>query len=132
MKQDNSKNQSFSFRKRIASFRHAFNGIRLAISNEHNMRIHLFAALLAIGAGFYFQLTFGEWIVLVFAIGFVFAAELFNSAIESIADFISPGHHIDIGKIKDLAAGAVLVSAIAAIIAGILIFWPHIKLLMKI
>jgi diacylglycerol kinase len=56
-------------------------------------------------------------------------AELFNSAIELISNFISPGHHKEIEKIKDISAGAVLIAAIAAVAGGIFIFWPHISVL---
>lgn len=131
MKPDKSKHKPFSVRKRIGSFRHAINGIRLAISGEHNMRIHLVAAIVVIIAGFYFKLSSTEWIALILAISFVFVAELFNSAIELLADFISPGHHVDIGKIKDISSGAVLVTAIAAVVTGTLVFWPHLKVLFE-
>ncbi|HET6992074.1 MAG TPA: diacylglycerol kinase family protein [Bacteroidia bacterium] len=131
MKKDKSQPESFSLQKRIRSFRHAINGIRLVISGEHNMRIHLFAAVLAITAGFFLRISSHDWMAISFAIAFVFATELFNSAIESLADFISPGHHDDIGKIKDISAGAVLVAAISAVITGVLVFWPHLKLILK-
>ena len=130
MEQQHDKSQqSFSMKKRLRSFRHAFNGIRLAISGEHNMRIHLVAMILVVAAGFILGISSHDWIAIVFAIGFVFAAELFNSAIESLADFISQGHHVDIGKIKDIAAAAVLISAFTAFAIGILVFWPHVKTL---
>ena len=120
---------SFSLRKRLRSFRHAFRGIRFAISSEHNMRIHLAAAVLAVAAGFFFRLNTFEWICICFATGLVLVAELLNSAIEHLADFISPGHHESIGKIKDLAAAAVLLAALVAVIIAALVFWPHLVLL---
>ena len=123
------KNSAFSISKRLQSFRHAFRGIRFAISGEHNIRIHLVAAVLVITAGFFLKLSSHDWIAILFAIGLVLISELFNSAIESIADFISPGHHQDIGKIKDIAAGAVLIAAITAVVIGILVFLPHLKML---
>jgi diacylglycerol kinase len=70
-----------------------------------------------------------EWIAISVAIGLVLIAEFFNTAIESLADFVSPGFHKDIGRIKDISAGAVLVAVLIAVIIGILIFWPHLKIL---
>jgi uncharacterized membrane protein/diacylglycerol kinase len=82
--------------------------------------IHLVASLL-VGAGiFYFHVSRNEIILLVLAMGFVWVAEIFNTAVEKIMDFISPEYHPETGAIKDLAAAAVLLSAITAIIAGIL------------
>ncbi len=100
--------------------------MRHALVHEHNFRIHLIAAVSVIAAGFYFDLQKSDWLFLVFAIGFVLVAELFNSAIELLADFISPGRNEMIGKLKDIAAGAVLIAVITSVIAGVLIFWPYI------
>ncbi len=118
------KNQRFSIRKRLGSFRYAWNGLRILLKEEHNARIHLVAACLVVAAGFYFDVSRNEWLALVFAIGFVFSLELLNSAIENIADFISPEKHEQIKRIKDLAAGAVLFAAITAVMIGLLIFVP--------
>ena len=115
-------NQKFSFKKRLQSFKYAFNGIWLLIRDEHNARIHLFFALLTIFGGFYFRISTAEWLILVLTIAMVFAAEFFNSAIEAIADKVSPEKDPLIKKAKDLAAGGVLITAIISVIVGILIF----------
>jgi diacylglycerol kinase (ATP) len=125
------KKEPFSFSKRLKSFRHAFNGIRLSFIYEHNMRVHLAVALLTIGAGFFLHITRGEWMAIVFAIGFVFSTELLNSAIEGLADFILSDHHPAIGKIKDIAAAAVLIAVIAAVIIGLMVFVPHLFQMVK-
>ncbi len=119
------KYQKFSVYKRILSFKYALNGIFLLFKNEHNAWIHALATALAVGAGFYFKISKYEWIAVVFAIGLVLAAETFNSAIETLVDKISPDYDDRAGKIKDLAAGAVLFMAIAAAIVGIIVFGPH-------
>ena len=118
--------EKFSLRKRISSFRYAFNGLKILITEEHNARIHLFVACCVLIAGVVFKVSVIEWIVLVFCIGWVFALELINSAIENTADFISPEKNETIKKIKDLAAGAVLVAAIASAIIGLIIFLPKV------
>lgn len=115
---------SFSMKTRFKSFVYAYKGILVFFKEEHNARIHLFLAVLASCAGFYFKIDASEWMALIFAIGFVLACEAFNSAIENLCDVISPEQHSKIGKIKDIAAGAVLMSAIAALLVGILIFLP--------
>jgi diacylglycerol kinase len=120
------KNKKFSFRKRLKSFGYAFNGLRVMLIEEHNSRIHLVAALLAIVAGWYLELSLQEWIVLTLVIGAVFTAELFNSAIENLADYLAPEKHDTIRKVKDLAAAAVLVTALSAVVIGCLIFLPKI------
>ena len=118
--------EKFSLRKRISSFRYAFNGLKILIKEEHNARIHLFAACCVMIAGVVLKVSASEWIILIFCIGWVFALELINSAIENTADFISPEKNETIKKIKDLAAGAVLVAAIASAIIGLIIFFPKI------
>jgi diacylglycerol kinase (ATP) len=79
--------------------------------------------------GFYFNITNGEWIVIILCFAIVMTAEAFNSAIEKLVDFVSPGIHPQAGKIKDIAAGAVLITAIIAAIIGCIIFIPKIIIL---
>lgn len=125
------KNKNFSVKARIHSFGYAFKGIVTLLRNEHNARIHLCAAFCTVTAGWFFNITTTEWMMVIFAIGFVFSAEAVNSAIEYLADTISPEQNDLIGKAKDIAAAAVLFAAIAAAIIGCLIFIPHIILLLK-
>ena len=120
------KNQKFFFAKRWASFTFAFKGLRILFKEEHNSWIHLFLATSVVIAGIALNISILEWIVLVFAIGFVFVSEVFNSAIENLCDFISPDKNELIGRIKDLSAAAVLMSAITSFVIGTLIFLPKI------
>ena len=120
------KQKKFSFKSRLESFKYAFNGFRTLFLEEHNARIHLFIALIIIFAGFYYDLSNIEWLFIILCIGLVFFAELVNSSIENIADFVSPEKHTSIKKVKDLAAAAVLTSAITSVIVGLIIFLPKI------
>lgn len=117
--------KKFTFKTRARSFRYAFKGIATLVRNEHNARIHLCATLCVIAAGIGFGITATEWIAVVLSIGIVFSAEAVNSAIEYLADTISPEHHPLIGKAKDIAAAAVLFTAIAAATTGCIIFIPR-------
>ena len=101
----------FSFSKRLQSFKFAFKGMLLLFKNEHNARIHFFFTICAISLGYYFDLSHMEWIFVVLSIGIVLAAEAFNTAIEQIANYIQPDQDKRIEHIKDLAAGAVLITA---------------------
>jgi len=78
-------------------------------------------------AGFLFQVTAVEWMLLVFAITIVFIAEALNTAIELLCDFISPDYQELIKKTKDVAAGAVLIAAIGAAVTGLIIFLPYLR-----
>jgi len=120
------KNNGFTFRKRIKSFQFAFNGIKLLITKEHNAWIHCFAAVCVLIAGALLGLSRMEWIAVVVVIGAVLAAEAVNSSIEALADLVSPEYNEAIKRTKDLAAGAVLIMAIAAAIVGLIIFIPKI------
>ena len=117
-------NEPFSLRKRLKSFVYAWNGIKIVLLDEHNARIHFLATLCAIILGFYLNISSQEWIAVLIAIGFVFAMEMVNSAIENLCDFVSPQKHDTIKKVKDLAAGAVLISAITALFIGLIVFVP--------
>lgn len=116
----------FSISQRLKSFKYAFAGLRTLFTEEHNARIHAIAALIALTAGFVLKISASEWIFLVGVISLVFICELINTSIESLADFISPEKHLQIKKVKDLAAAAVFISAFAALITGIIIFLPKI------
>lgn len=114
--------EEFSLIKRAKSFSHAGRGIVVFIKTTHNAWIHLFVLILAIGFGFYFGITMIEWMMLVLAGGFVLTAEAFNTAFEIDINLTSPEYHPYARDIKDVAAGAVLISAITAGIIGIFIF----------
>jgi diacylglycerol kinase len=120
------KSDKFSIKSRLASFRFAFNGIKNLLKHEHNSRIHLAAAIIAIISGFLFKLDRLEWGLLLIVIALVFIAELFNSALEALADHVEPSLNDLIGKAKDYSAAAVLVSALIALTTGLLIFIPRI------
>lgn len=117
--------KKFSFRKRAKSFVYAFRGIGRVFKTQPNMQIHVIIVLLVIVAGIWLELSVPEWLFIVFAIGFVFSAEIFNSAIEKLVDIVSPGYDDRAGRIKDMAAGAVLIAAITAVVIGLLIFVPR-------
>lgn len=123
--------EEFSWRKRGRSFVYAGRGIRTLVQMEHNAWIHLTVAALVIAAGFLFQLSAGEWCVVALCIGGVLAAESFNSAIEALADKVSPERDPLIGKAKDMAAGGVLLAAIGAATCGLIIFLPKLIRLIK-
>ncbi len=118
------KNNGFTLRKRIRSFRYAFRGIGSLIRHEHNAWIHCFVSLCVIGAGIWLGLSRTEWMLICLCIGMVLSAEAFNSAIETLADRVSSQYDEAIGRVKDLAAGGVLLLAIASVIIGLNIFIP--------
>lgn len=114
----------FSLKSRLGSFRFAVNGLLLLLKNEHNSRIHLLAAIIAIIMGIIMKIDHYEWSLLIIVIGAVFLTELLNSSIESLADLIDPEWNELIMRVKDYSAAAVLISAIVALVVGGLIFIP--------
>ena len=118
--------KKFYIKDRIHSFKYAFSGLKLFFKTQHNARIHLAALVLVVISGFYFKLSIGEWIVIAFAAGLVFVTEVINTSIEYLTDLVSPHQNEQAGKVKDLAAAAVLVAVIIALAMGCLIFIPKI------
>jgi diacylglycerol kinase len=118
--------KQFSIKERINSFRYAFQGLKLFFLKEHNVRIHILAAIAVLIAGFCFGISTCEWIAIVFSIGFVITTEAINTAIEQLADFVSQEQNQQIKIIKDLAAGAVFISAMTALIIACIVFIPKI------
>ncbi len=108
----------------MRSFRFAFSGIRLLLTHEHNAWIHLFLAGLSIVGGWFFSISSVEWALVIICIGMVLSAEAFNTAIEKMADFVHPEKNKNIGVIKDLAAGAVLIAAFCALTVAMIVFLP--------
>ncbi len=119
-------NTNFSLNNRLKSFSYALKGLKEFFKTQHNAWIEFFVALVVIMAGFYFDVTQSEWIFLIFAIAIVLTAEMLNTAIEYLTDLVSPNYNEKAGKVKDLASAAVLISAIAAGITGIIIFSKYI------
>jgi diacylglycerol kinase (ATP) len=119
--------EKFSIRSRLNSFTHAFRGIRQFIWHEHNARIHLFATIAVIIAAIAMKVTTLEAATLTIVTGLVWITEIVNTCIERLADHVTKERHPEIKIVKDLAAGAVLVAAIIAVIAGVFIFIPKIK-----
>lgn len=116
----------FSVKNRIHSFRYAFKGVAIMFFEEPNFRIHLIAAAAAAVFGIIFGISGIEWIIIAMAAGLVLVSEIFNAAIERIADFVSPEHNEIVGITKDLCSAMVLVSAAVSVIAGLIIFVPKI------
>lgn len=116
----------YDFKKQLRSFGYAWKGIRSCVGKEQNLSFHLIVTAAVVVAGFAWEITRTEWIAVILCIGAVIAAELFNTAIERLVDLVSPQRHPLAGQVKDIAAGAVLVCAVAAVIVGIIIFMPYV------
>jgi diacylglycerol kinase len=114
-----------SFQKRLRSFRYAFRGLNEMFFSQPNARIHLLAALVAIGLGFWCGISRLEWVALSICIALVLALEAVNTALEHLTDLVSPDYHPLAGKAKDVAAAAVLLAAMGAVAVGLLIFIPY-------
>lgn len=111
-------------KKFIKSFTYAINGIRTVFGKERNMNIHLIMATAVIVCAIIFHISGTEWLVCLLCIALVISLEMLNSAIERIVNIISPQINPQAGQIKDIAAGAVLVSVIISAIIGLIIFVP--------
>ena len=118
-------------RKRLNSFKYAFTGIGTFFKTQTHPKIHLFAAIAVIAAGFVFEVSATEWLVLILAIALVLAAEAFNSALEMLCDKVTTEEHPLIKNVKDISAGAVLMSAITSVIIGLIIFIPKVILFLQ-
>ena len=117
--------ESLTFTGRIRSLRCAVKGIGVMISSQHNAWIHAAATVIVIVVGFYLQLTKPEWCWIILAIISVWTAEALNTAFEFLTDVASPEFHPMAEKAKDVAAGAVLISAIGSVLIGIVILGPY-------
>ncbi len=113
-----------SIQKNVRSYGFAIKGIRMLFA-ENNFKIQLLVATITIALGFRLGITPTHWLIIISCIGMVLMAEAFNTALEKLCDHLHPQQHEVIGKVKDLAAGAVLIVAISAAVIGVLIFWQY-------
>ena len=113
-------------KKLIKSFKYAFEGILTGIKEEQNMKIHISIMILVIIFGILFKISKIEWIICSALFGLVISMEMINTAIENTVDLITKEKSEQAKIAKDVAAGAVLVSAIASAIIGLMIFLPRI------
>lgn len=111
---------------RLRSFGFAVAGLIYAVKTEGNARVHLLATLLVIALGFGFGVSRFEWMALVTAMGLVWLAEMLNTALENLCDFVAPKRSDAIKRVKDVGAAGVLAAALAAAGIGALVFWPYI------
>ena len=120
----------FSPLRLIKSLGYAIHGIYLLFKGTINARIHFLAVGVTSIAGFYFAITNLEWLSILICFAMVLSTEAINTALEKLCDKINPTFDNNIKEIKDLSAGAVLITAIISVIIGILIFWPYMAVLM--
>ncbi|HEX6429872.1 MAG TPA: diacylglycerol kinase family protein [Niastella sp.] len=118
------KSQEFSIMSRIKSFRFALEGIVSFFKHEHNAWLHFIATVAVFALTWWVGVDKNELLALVFAVGFVWVAEMFNTCIERVMDFVTEKRHPEIKFIKDVASGAVLVAALTALAVGAVIFIP--------
>ena len=110
----------------FSSFSYAFSGIRLALKNEPNIRVHFVVAILVAVVAYFLKFTRLEWIVLAFTVAFVLILELINTTLEEIVDMVSPGVRQRARVAKDVSAAAVLISALLSVVIGGFLFLPKI------
>ena len=108
----------------LASFRFAGAGLLDVVRTQRNFQIHLCAAVAVIGMGLWLGVSRQEWTSLILSIGRVLVAEIFNTGAEVLVDLASPTYHPLAKRVKDLAAGAVLLSALVAATVGVLVLGP--------
>jgi len=108
----------------LRSFGYAFSGIAYLLRSQRNARIHAAITLVVVGLGIWLRLTGPQWAVLVLAMGLVWTAETVNTALENLVDLASPQVDPAAKSIKDLAAAAVLMAALAAAAVGVMVLGP--------
>ncbi len=116
--------KKFSVVARLHSVRYALNGCCVLLTEEHNSRVHVVAAVAVVILALVLGASVSDWIVLIFAIALVWITEALNTCIENLCDLYSTEFNPQIGKIKDIAAAAVFIASLAAIICGLLVFVP--------
>ena len=117
--------RAFEFSGRLRSFQHAGRGVAVMMASQHNAWIHAAATVVVILAGLLLRIPTTSWCLLTLAMVLVWVAEALNTAFEYLCDVASPEFHPLVKKSKDVAAGAVLLSALGAVIVGAFVFEPY-------
>ena len=112
--------------QKVQSFKYAMNGLKIAAKQEPNFRLQLALFAAALCLALFFRISSNEWLIIIAVSGFVFTAELFNTAVEELCDMLTPTHDPHVAKIKDLSAAAVLTASVSALFVGMAIFLPRI------
>ena len=128
---DKKEKKAFSLIARFGSIKHAVRGIYICIKNTHNAWVEIFISFVLIILGCAFALSESEWLSLIIVLFVLLIAEAFNTAMEVHMDLTSPAFHPFARDTKDIAAGAVFISALLTLVVSIIIFVPKILLLMK-
>jgi undecaprenol kinase/diacylglycerol kinase (ATP) len=115
----------------IKSFGYAFKGFWFATKTQLNFRIHLVATVVVTALGFYLKLQQNEWLWISLAITMVLTAELFNTAIETLTDRVSPEYNVKAGQTKDAAAAAVTITVVFAVVVGAIILLPKVIAILR-
>lgn len=119
--------ERFSLSARVKSISYAVSGIGFVIRNEHNARIHIASAAGVVIMGLFYRIDAVDWLILVLAIISVWFAETINTAFEYLCDVVSPEKNESVRHAKDIAAGAVLITALGAVVIGLIVMFPYIK-----
>lgn len=120
-------NPSFTIRGRLRSVRFAVAGIAFMLRTQHNAWLHLAATIVVIAAGIFLRIGANDWRWIAVALVLVWVAEAMNTAFEHLCDVVSPQFHASVKVSKDIAAGAVLITAIGAAALGVMIFLPYLR-----
>jgi len=108
----------------LDSFRYAFEGLAYVVRAERNARVHLAVSLIVVLLSAWLRLSRIEWVFIIMAIALVFAGEMLNTVVELVIDLVSPDQNSLAKHVKDVAAGAILIAAIAAAATGLIILGP--------
>ncbi len=119
-------------KKTFKAIKFALSGLKYSFTHEKNIRIETFSAIVVIVVGFLLKISSLHWLIIILNISFVIITELINTAIEELSDVISPKIDPSVKIIKDVAAGAVIISVIAAAVCGLIVFAPYILKLINL
>ena len=127
--ESNTAARPFTFTGRLRSVSHALSGIRLMLRSQHNAWVHAAVTVAVLATSFILEISRAEWCAIVIAIASVWTAEALNTAFEFLCDVASPEFHPAVKNAKDVAAGAVLITAVGAAVVGLLVFLPRLAAL---
>ncbi|MEJ7806656.1 MAG: diacylglycerol kinase family protein [Telluria sp.] len=110
---------------RLKSFGYALQGIAFMLKTQHNAWLHGVATIAVIALAVYCDVSASDWRWLIVAMGMVWVGETINTAVEYVCDVVSPDYNHAVKHAKDIAAGGVLIAAVASLVIGVLTFWPY-------